>query len=47
MDDNVEKDFQASKQLGMRSVYFNNADVLYLVSEVKEIQGITEIKNMI
>ena len=45
--DNSAKDFQAPKQLGMRSAYFKNADGLYFVSDAEGIQDITEIKDMI
>lgn len=45
--DNPNKDFQAPKQLGMRSVYFKNADGLYSTSEETGIQEITEIENLI
>ena len=44
--DNVEKDFQAPKQLGMRSLYFKNKSGLYIKSEectVKQILTLNEI----
>lgn len=45
--DNAAKDFQAPKQLGMRSAYFKNADGLYFVSDAEGIQDITGIEEMI
>lgn len=45
--DNAAKDFQAPKQLGMRSAYFKNADGLYFVSDAEGIKDITGIEDMI
>lgn len=48
--DNMLKDFQAPKQLGMQSVYFKNRDGLYLHDTSEDctmIEDILEIKKMI
>lgn len=45
--DNEAKDFQAPKQLGMRSAYFKNTDGLYFVSHAEGIKDITGIEDMI
>lgn len=45
--DNPNKDFQAPRQLGMRSVYFKNADGLYSSTDTEGIRSITDIKNLI
>lgn len=44
--DNAEKDFQAPKQLGMRTLYFENEDGLYTTSSavgIKTIKKVSEI----
>lgn len=44
--DNAEKDFQAPKQLGMRTLYFENEDGLYTTSStvgIKTIKKLSEI----
>lgn len=41
--DNVEKDFQAPKQLGMRSIFFKNKDGLYQGEDIDDIQMIDRI----
>ena len=44
--DNAEKDFQAPKQLGMRTVYFENEDGLYSEGEIcssETIKSLSEI----
>ena len=41
--DNVEKDFQAPKQLGMRSIFFKNKDGLYQGENIDDIQMIDRI----
>lgn len=46
--DNAEKDFQAPRQLGMRSVWFKNEDGLYQCETSKNhIDEITDLKTMI
>lgn len=48
--DNAVKDFQASRQLGMRSLYYRNEDGLYWCKdsiECKEILSITEMKSVL
>lgn len=44
--DNAEKDFQAPKQLGMRTLYFENEDGLYFKGEtvgIETIKAVSEI----
>lgn len=41
--DNPTKDFQAPQQLGMRSLWFNNADGLYCTNEESDITDITDV----
>ena len=44
--DNAEKDFQAPKQIGMRTLYFENEDGLYTTSSavgIKIIKKLSEI----
>lgn len=48
--DNAEKDFQAPKQLGMRSVWFRNEDGLYQKStctSILSVSSIDEMKNVL
>lgn len=45
--DNPAKDFQAPQQLGMRSIYFDNADGIYHESGKVGIQNIIQITEMI
>lgn len=46
--DNAEKDFQAPKQLGMRSIHFNNPDGLYQSHTDKpSIESIDELRRML
>lgn len=44
--DNAEKDFQAPKKLGMRSVYFKNDDGLYFNVEIVGTRTIKEISKI-
>lgn len=41
--DNIEKDFQAPRQLGMRWIYFKNKDGLYFQNELFDEKTITNI----
>ena len=47
--DNFEKDFEAARQLGMKSIWFNNADGLYKCSDsvgsIKTVFSIVEVLN--
>ena len=45
--DNVEKDFQAPKQLGMRSLHFKNKDGLYFTDEPVGIETIKTISDIV
>ena len=45
--DNVEKDFQAPQQLGMRGVWFRNEDGLYYKDGETMIPIIDSIKNLL
>ena len=45
--DNPVKDFQAPRQLGMRSIYFNNPDGLYHIAGRDGIKNLTQIKYMV
>ena len=44
--DNPSKDFQAPKQLGMRSLWFNNADGLYSHTEMCEMDKVLDIRGI-
>lgn len=44
--DNAEKDFQAPKQLGMRSVFFRNIDGIYFDNRKNEVQEIDMISEL-
>ena len=44
--DNAEKDFQAPKQLGMRSVFFRNKDGIYFVNNKNDVQEIDMISEL-
>ena len=44
--DNAEKDFQAPKQLGMRSVFFRNKDGIYFVNSKNDVQEIDMISEL-
>lgn len=44
--DNAEKDFQAPKQLGMRSVFFRNKDGIYFDNRKNDIQEIDMISEL-
>lgn len=43
---NAEKDFQAPKQLGMRSAFFRNMDSLYCANGTNNIQEISMISKL-
>lgn len=45
--DNVEKDFQAPKQLGMRTLHFENEDGLYFNGETVEIETIKKVSEIV
>lgn len=45
--DNAEKDFQAPKQLGMRTLYFENEDGLYFTDEAVGIETIKKISDIV
>lgn len=45
--DNIEKDFQAPKQLGMRWIHFLNEDGLYTKSNEKDINSVKYMKDLI
>lgn len=45
--DNPAKDFQAPRQLGMKSVYFKNEDGLYSRTGIVDVPSITKIQNLI
>lgn len=47
MGDNIEKDFQAPKQLGMRWIHFLNEDGLYTKSNEKDINSVKYMKDLI
>ena len=44
--DNAEKDFQAPKQLGMRTLYFENEDGLYFKGEIVGIETIKAVSEI-
>lgn len=44
--DNAEKDFQAPKQLGMRTLYFENEDGLYFKGEIFGIETIKAVSEI-
>ena len=44
--DNAEKDFQAPKQLGMRSVFFRNKDGIYFDNRKNDVQEIDMISEL-
>lgn len=44
--DNAEKDFQAPKQLGMRSVFFRNIDGIYFDNSKNDVQEIDMISEL-
>ena len=44
--DNVEKDFQAPKQLGMRSVFFRNKEGIYSDNNKNDVQEIDMISEL-
>lgn len=44
--DNVEKDFQAPRQLGMRSVFFRNKDGIYFDNRKNDVQEIDKISEL-
>lgn len=44
--DNAEKDFQAPKQLGMRSVFFRNKDGIYSDNSKNDVQEIDMISEL-
>ena len=45
--DNLVKDFQAPQQLGMKSIWFRNADGLYSTDEESGIKDITDVLDLI
>lgn len=45
--DNPAKDFQAPQQLGMRSIWFKNADGLYSTDGESDIKDITDVLDLI
>ena len=45
--DNAEKDFQAPKQLGMRTLFFENEDGLYFTDETVGIETIKKISDIV
>lgn len=45
--DNTEKDFQAPKQLGMRTLYFENEDGLNFNGETVEIETIKKVSEIV
>ena len=49
--DNPAKDFQAPKQLGMKSIWFDNADGLYRkdsgMMDIKIIHDIREVRDIV
>lgn len=44
--DNAEKDFQAPKQLGMRSIFCRNKDGIYFDSSKNDVQEIDKISDL-
>ena len=44
--DNIEKDFLAPKQLGMKTIWFNNKEGLYTVASEKSEKNVDFIKRL-